>query len=58
MTPNLIQQIEELLKRAFDDANESKKHKRLLVKPGQEIPHLMAKSAVAVYEGVVEGKEG
>jgi hypothetical protein len=44
-------------KRAFADANESKKHKKLLVKPGQEITHLMAKSTVAVYEGVVEEKE-
>ena len=58
MTPNLIQQIEELLKRAFDNALESKKLKKLLVKPGQEITYLMAKASVAVYESVVEGKEG
>jgi hypothetical protein len=32
--------------------------KKLPVKPRREITHLMAKAAVAVYEGVVEGKDG
>jgi hypothetical protein len=44
--------------RAGRYALESKKIKKLPVKPRRVITHLMAKAAVAVYEGVVEGKEG
>ena len=58
MKPNLIEKLEELLEQAIADALESKKLKKLPVKPRREITHLMAKSAVAVYEGVVEGKNG
>ena len=58
MKPNLVEQLEELLEQAITDALESKKIKKLPVKPRREITHLMAKAAVAVYEGVVEGKAG
>ena len=58
MKPNLVEQLEELLEQAITDALESKKIKKLPVKPRREITHLMAKAAVAVYEGVVEGKDG
>ena len=58
MKPDLIEKLEELLEHAIADALESKKIKKLPVKPRGEITHLMAKAAVAVYEGVVEGKEG
>ena len=58
MNPILIEQLEELLEQAIADALESKKLKKLAVKPRREITHLMAKAAVAVYEGVVEGKNG
>jgi len=56
--PDLVQKLEELLEQAIADALESKKLKKLPVKPREEITHLMAKAAVAVYEGVVEGKNG
>jgi len=55
MKPLLIEKLEELLEQAIADALSSKK---LPVKPRREISHLMAKAAVAVYEGVVEGKDG
>jgi hypothetical protein len=55
MKPELVQKLEELLEQAITKALDSKK---LPVKPSREITHLMAKAAVAVYEGVVEGKEG
>ena len=58
MKPNLVEQLEELLEQAITDALESKKIKKLPVKPRREITHLMAKAAVAVYEGVVEGRDG
>ena len=58
MKPKVIEQLEELLERAIADALESKKLKKLPVKPRREITHLMAKAAVAVYEGAVEGKNG
>ena len=58
MKPDLIEKLEELLEQTIADALESKKLKKLPVKPRREITHLMAKAAVAVYEGVVEGKEG
>ena len=58
MKPKVIEQLEELLERAIADALESKKLNKLPVKPRREITHLMAKAAVAVYEGVVEGKDG
>ena len=58
MKPDLIQQLEDLLEQAIASALESKKIKKLPVKPRREITHLMAKAAVAVYEGVVEGKDG
>lgn len=57
MNPNLIEQLEDLLEKAIADALESKKIKKLPVKPRREITHLMAKAAVAVYEAVVEGRE-
>jgi len=56
--PDLVQKLEELLEQAIADALDSKKLKKLPVKPRKEITHLMAKAAVAVYEGVVEGREG
>ena len=58
MKPNVVEQLEDLLEQAITDALESKKIQKLPVKPGREITHLMAKAAVAVYEGVVEGREG
>ena len=58
MKPEFIEQLEELLEQAIADALDSKKLKKLPVKPRKEITHLMAKAAVAVYEGVVEGREG
>ena len=58
MKPDLIEKLEELLEQAIADTLESKKLKKLPVKPRREITHLMAKAAVAVYEGVVEGKNG
>ena len=56
MKPDVIEQLEELLEQAIADALDSKKLKKLPVKPRREITHLMAKAAVAVYEGAVEGK--
>ena len=58
MKPNMFKKLEELLEQAIADALDSKKLKKLPVKPRREITHLMAKAAVAVYEGVVEGREG
>ena len=58
MKPELVELLEELLEQAIADALDSKKLRKLLVKPRREITHLMAKAAVAVYEGVVEGKNG
>jgi len=58
MKPNVVEKLEEVLEQAIADAFESKKIEKLPVKPRREITHLMAKAAVAVYEGVVEGKEG
>ena len=58
MKPDVIEQLEELLEQAIADALDSKKLKKLPVKPRREITHLMAKAAVAVYEGAVEGKNG
>jgi len=58
MKPDLVQKLEDLLEKAIADALESKKLKKLPVKSRREITHLMAKAAVAVYEGVVEGKNG
>lgn len=58
MKPTLIKKLEELLEQSIASALDSKKFKKLPVKPRREITHLMAKAAVAVYEGVVEGKEG
>ena len=58
MKPDLVEQLEDLLEQAIADALESKKIKKLPVKPRREITHLMAKAAVAVYEGVVEGRDG
>jgi len=58
MKPNLIKKLEEVLEQAIANAFESKKLKKLPVKPRREITQLMAKAAVAVYEGVVEGREG
>jgi len=55
--PNLVEKLEELLEQAIASALESESLKKLPVKPRQEITHLMAKAAVAVYEGVVEGRE-
>jgi hypothetical protein len=58
MKPAEIAKLEDLLEQAIANALESKKLKKLPVKPRKEITHMMAKAAVAVYEGVVEGKEG
>jgi hypothetical protein len=58
MKPDVIEQLEELLEQAIADALDSKKLKKLPVKPRREITHLMAKAAVAVYAGAVEGKNG
>ena len=58
MKPDLVEQLEELVEQAIADGLESKKIKKMPVKPRREITHLMAKAAMAVYEGVVEGKEG
>ena len=58
MKPEFIEQLEELLEQAIADALDSKKLKKLPVKPRKEITHLMAMAAVAVFEGVVEGREG
>ena len=58
MKPNLVERLEGLLEQAIADALDSKKLKKLPVKPRREITHLMAKAAVAVYEGVVEGRDG
>ena len=58
MNPDLIEKLEEVLEQAIADALESKKIKKLPVKPRREVTHLMAKAAVAVYEGAVEGRDG
>ena len=58
MKPYFVEKLEEVLEQAIADALDSKKLKKLPVKPRREITHLMAKAAVAVYEGVVEGKDG
>jgi len=58
MKPNIVEKLEELLEQAIAGALESKKLKRLPVKPRREITHLMAKAAVAVYEAVAEGRDG
>jgi len=58
MKPAVVNKLEEVLEQAIADALESEKIKKLPVKPRREITHLMAKAAVAVYEGVVEGKNG
>ena len=58
MKPDLIQKLEELIEQAIADALESKNIKTLPLKPRREITHLMAKAAVAVYEGAVEGRDG
>jgi hypothetical protein len=58
MKPNLVEKLEDLLEQAIAEALDSKKVKKLPVQPRREITHLMAKAAVAVYEGVVEGWEG
>ena len=58
MKSNLIELLEEVLEQAIANAFESKKLKKLPVKPRKEVTHLMAKAAVAVYEGVAEGRDG
>jgi hypothetical protein len=58
MKPEVVGKLEELLEQAIADTLDSMKHKKLPVKPRREITRLMAKAAVAVYEGVVEGKNG
>ena len=58
MKPDLVQKLEDLLEQAIADALDSKMLKKLPVKPRREITYLMSKAAVAVYEGVVEGREG
>ena len=58
MKPNIVEELEEVLEQAIANALESKKLKKLPVKPRKEITHLMAKAAVAVYEGVAEGRGG
>ena len=57
MKPVRIEKLEQVLEQAIAEALDSTKLK-LPVKPRREITHLMAKAAVAVYEGVVEGKAG
>lgn len=58
MKPAVVVKLEEVLEQAIANALDSKKLKKLPVKPRREITHLMAKAAAAVCEGVVEGKEG
>jgi hypothetical protein len=58
MKPDLVEKLESLLEHAITSALESKKLTKLPVRPRREITHLMAKAAVAVYEGVVEGRDG
>ena len=63
MQPTLVEKLEQVLEQAIAEAFDSKKLKnkkleKLPVKPRREITQLMAKAAAAVYEGVVEGKEG
>jgi hypothetical protein len=58
MKPDLVEQLEELLEQVIADALDSKKLKKLPVRPRRKITHLMAKASVAVYEAVVEGREG
>lgn len=55
--PNLVEQLERLIERAIADVLDSQQPGQLPVKPRREVAHLMAKAAVAVYEGVVEGRE-
>ena len=57
MKETLVAKLENVIEQAIAKALESKKLKRLPVKPRKEITHLMAKAAVAVYEGVVEGHD-
>jgi hypothetical protein len=56
--PNLVDRLERLIEQAIADALDSKKLGKLPVKPHRDITRLMAKAAAAVYEGVVEGREG
>jgi hypothetical protein len=58
MKPADIEKLEQVLEQAIAEALDSKKLKKLPVKPRKEITHLMAKAAAAVYEGVVEGRDG
>lgn len=58
MKPSLVEKLEDLFEQAIAAALDAKMLKKLPVKPRREITRLMAKAAVAVYEGVVEGREG
>jgi hypothetical protein len=58
MKPKMVEQLEDLLEQVIANALDSKKLKKLPLKPRREITHLMAKAAAAVYEGAVEGKNG
>lgn len=51
MTPNFTEQIENLIDPVIVGALESKKLTKLPSKPIRKITHLMAKVALAVYEG-------
>jgi len=58
MKPAFVEKLETVLEQAMATALDSKKLKKLPVKPRRAITHLMAKAAAAVYEGVMEGREG
>ena len=49
--------LEERIEAAIAEALRSLRGKKLPLKPGREIVHLMAKGAVTVYEAAVESAE-
>jgi DNA-directed RNA polymerase beta' subunit len=51
---DVVEMLEERIEEAIAEALRSLRAKKLPIKPGREIVHLMAKGAVTVYEAAVE----
>ncbi len=58
MNPKTVHQLEEHLEPAIAKVLMKMGLKQLPLLPSHKTIHLMAKAAVAVYEGAVENKEG
>ena len=54
---DVVEMLEERIEAAIAEALRSLRGKKLPLKPGREIVHLMAKGAVTVYEAAVESAE-